>query len=163
LQLAQYIKESTINSAVEWEFKYKTEYVKASSWFLSGLNTQQVMDGIGERSGYYDSAVEIKIRSGGKLLPVCAMVFAIVPATFGLYLLYYSCSTKLGRGQGEYWDDSTFFVRMLQAVPMDDEGTLQIMEKLKDMYAQLISFFSESCEARRVYLRSIGASGEALI
>jgi len=164
LLLAEYLQESKIANALEWELKYKTEHVY-TSLPLSFLtpNTREVMDGIGERRNYYDSAVEIKIGSRKKLSPIFSMVMAIIPATFGLYLLQYSCSTKLGREQKEYWDDSTFLVRVLHAIPINNEGESQIMVELEDMYAQLISFFLESCQVRGVYLRNIGISGESLI
>src|SRR4051812_35995553 len=88
---------------------------------------------------------------------------ASMPGRFGLYLLRYSGSTKLGQGQKEYWDTSTFSVRTLHAIPIEDTAELQIIEELKDVYAQLISFFSESSKAREIYLKRIGASGESLI
>ena len=164
-QLAQYINDSKIKSAIEWEFKYRTKSVQGPSWFPSvfyNTTTEQVMNGIGERSGYYTSAVEI-IVSPRKLFPTCTIVIAIIPATFGLYLLRYSCSTSLGLKQMEYWDTSTFSVRTLHAIPIEDKAEASIMEELKDVYAQLISFFSESSKARKIYLRSIGVSGESLI
>jgi hypothetical protein len=96
-------------------------------------------------------------------MPVCAMVIAIIPATFGLYLLRYSCSTLLDQVQKEYWDPATFSVRTLHALPFTNKEGEQTLEELQDLYPQLVSFFAESCSARRAYLQSIGVSGQSLL
>lgn len=165
LQLAEYIENSKIKQAVELMLTYKTETVQSKLWLVPvpTYNTREVLDGISERSGYYESSIMLTIKAQGQLLPVCAMVIAIIPATFGLYLLRYSCSTRLGQGQKEYWDPNTLSVRTLHALPFTDEGGMQTLKELQDLFPQLVSFFSESCTARRTYMQSIGVSGQSLL
>ncbi len=126
-------------------------------------STREVLDGISERKGYYESSVMLTIKAQGQLLPACAMVIAVIPAIFGLYLLWYACSTRLGRGHKEYWDPNTLSVRTLHALPFTDKGGMQTLEELQDLYPQLVSFFSESCTARRTYMQNIGVSGQSLL
>jgi hypothetical protein len=166
LQLAEYIQGSKISRAVGLRRTYRTEQVAPKSWLVAlyGYETRKVLDGIGEeRQGYYESSVMLMIRAQEPLMPVCAMVIAIIPATFGLYLLRYSCSTLLDQVQKEYWDPATFSVRTLHALPFTNKEGEQTLEELQDLYPQLVSFFAESCSARRAYLQSIGVSGQSLL
>lgn len=164
-QLAEYIQASKIKQVVELMPTYRTELVKPKLWQMSIYNyeTREVMDGISERKGEYESAVTLTIRAKEPLMPVCAMVVAIIPAIFGLYILRYSCSSLLDQLQKEDWDPATFSARTLHAVPFtDEEGTLTL-DELQDLYPQLVSFFAENCSARRTYLQTIGVSGQSLI
>jgi len=164
LQLAEYIQESNISRAVGLRLTYRKESVPVKFWpVVFDYETRQVLDGISERQGYYESAVLLTVRTKEPLMPVCAMVIAIIPTTFGLYLLRYSCSTVLDQGQKEYWDPTTFFVRTLHAVPFTDKEGVQTIDELQDLYPQLVSFFAESCSARRTYLQNIGISGQSLL
>ena len=122
---------------------------------------RQVLDGVSERKEYYESAVQLLIDTKEPLMPICAMVVAIVPATFGLYLLQYSCSTEFSLGQKERWDPPTFTMRALHAIPFTDEDGSKTLEELQDLYPQFVSFFAESCTARR--LENIGAAGQSLL
>lgn len=100
LRLAEYLDESRIKSALELDFMYKKVRIESSPLMpILMYQTRDVLDAITEKKGYYDSLVAMTIRAKKSLLPVCAMVIAIIPATFGLYLLRYSCSTKLGQRQ----------------------------------------------------------------
>jgi len=167
LQLAEYIENSKLKQAVELTLTYKTETVRpglgSPLWMISTYNTREVLDGISEKKGYYESSVLLTIKAQGQLLPVCAMVIAVIPTIFGIYLLWYACSTRLGSGQKEYWDPNTLSVRTLHALPFTDKGGMQILKELQDLYPQLVSFFSESCTARRTYMQSIGVSGQSLL
>lgn len=164
-QLAEYIQDSKIGRAVGLKYTYKTEQVKPR-FFVSALfnyETREVLNGISERQGHYEFAVLLTIGTKEPLMPVCAMVVAIIPAAFGLYLLLYSCLSRLDQVQKEYWDPDTFSVRTLHALPFADKEGEQILEELQDLYPQLVSFFAESCSARRAYLQGIGISGQSLI
>ena len=167
LQLAEYIQASKIKQAVGLRLTYKTEQVASKLWpiglGLFNYETREVLNGISERQGYYESAVQLRIRTKEPLMPVCAMVVAIIPTAFGLYLLRYSCLTQLDQVQKEYWDPATFSVRTLHALPFTDKEGEQTLEELQDLYPQLVSFFAESCSARRTYLQSIGVSGQSLL
>jgi Caspase domain len=149
-QLAEYIHASKIKQAVELMLTYRTESVAPKPWqaILYGYETREVLHGISEKQGHYDSSILLTIRAEEPLMPGCAMVIAIVPSTFGLYLLRYSCSTRLDQEQKEYWDPSTFSVRTLHAIPFTDKEGIQILEELQDVYPQLVSFFAENCSAR---------------
>lgn len=165
LQLAEYIKDSRVSQAVELKRTYRTERVTNVLLPIAiyGHGTRDVLDGISERQGYYKSAVELTVRTTKPLMPVCTMVVAIIPATFGLYLLRYSCLTRLGQEQEEYWDRETFSIRTLHALPFADTEGEQVLQELQDLFPQLFSFFVESCSARKIYLRSIGVTGESLL
>lgn len=167
LQLAEYIQSSKIKPAVGLSLTYRTERVPSNNVLLNlslfSYNTRDVLDGIRERDGYYQSAVELRIWSQVPLMPVCAMVIAIIPTSFGLYLLRYACSTQIDQTQKEYWDSDTFTIRTLHALPFTDKDSVQIIEELQDLYPQLISFFAQSCSARRIYLQNIGISGQSLL
>lgn len=166
LQLAEYIQESKIKEAVSLRLTHKTEPVKSNLWYIAAAlsyQTREVLSGIAERQGYYKSAVLLTVRSQAPLMPVCAMAVAVIPTSFGLYLLRYSCSTLLDRVQKEYWDPSTFVVRTLHALPVADKEGVQTLKELQDLYPQLVSFFVESCSARRAYLQKIGISGQSLL
>lgn len=165
LQLAEYIQESKIKQAVGLKLTYKTEQVSSKLVGLSlfNYNTREVLDGISERNGYYRSAVELRVRPQAPLMPVCAMVIAVVPTSFGLYLLRYSCSSQLNWEQKEYWDPDTFTIRTLHALPFTDKDGTQPLEELQDLYPQLLSFFAESCSARSTNLQNIGISGQSLL
>jgi len=165
LQLAKYIQNSPIKQAVELTLKYRTETVASKSWLtiIPSYSTHEVLDGISEVGGYYESSVMLTIRTQEQLLPVCGIVIAIIPATFGLYLLRYTCSTQLGPGQKEHWDPNTLSVRTLHALPFTDKEGIQALKELQDLFPQLVSFFSESCMARKTYMQSIGASGQSLL
>jgi hypothetical protein len=130
---------------------------------IYGYDTYEVLGGISERQGQYETAVMLTIRSKELLMPACAMVIAIIPTAFGLYLLRYSCSTQLDQSQKEWWDASTFTIRTLHAVPIADKEGVQTLEELQDLYPQLVSYFAESCSARRTYLQSIGILGQSLL
>jgi hypothetical protein len=133
-------------------------------WQLAFLaDTHQVLAGISEQQGQYETAVMLTIRSKEPLMAACAMVIAIIPSAFGLYLLRYSCSTQLDHSQKEYWDSSTFTVRTLHAIPVADKEGVKTLEELQDLFPQLFSFFVESCSARKIYLRGIGVTGESLL
>ncbi len=82
---------------------------------IFNYDTRDVLDGISERNGYYKSAVELRLTPQSLLMPTCAMVIAIIPASFGLYLLRYSCSTQLDQTQKESWYPETFTIRTLHA------------------------------------------------
>lgn len=112
---------------------------------------------------HYETAIELRVSTQEPLMPVCAMVVAIVPTSFGLYLLRYSCSTQLDQSQKEWWDSSTFSMRTLHAIPFADKEGEQTLVELKDLFPQLVSFLAESCSARKIYLRSIGITGESLL
>lgn len=167
LQMAEYIQASKIKQAVGLRLTYKTEQVLPKHWLralnLLNYETRQVLNGISERQGTYESAVELRIRTEEPLMPVCAMVVAIIPGAFGLYLLRYSCATVLDQTQKEYWDSATFSVRTLHAIPFTDKEGTQTLEELQDLFPQLFSFFMESCSARKIYLRNVGVSGESLL
>lgn len=166
LQLAEYIQASKIKQAVGLRLTYRTEQVKSNSWqlaFMGSYETREVLSGISEKQGHYESAVFLMIRTKDLLMPVCAMVIAIIPSTFGLYLLQYSCSTLLDPSQKEYWDPATFSVRTLHAIPFADEEGMQTLKELEGLYPQLVSFLNESCSARRTYLESIGVLGQSLV
>lgn len=96
-------------------------------------------------------------------MPVCAMVVAIIPGAFGLYLLQYSCLSQLDQTQKEYWNTGTFSVRTLHAIPFADKEGEQTLAEVQDLYPQLFSFFAESCSARRIYLQSTGLLGQSLL
>jgi hypothetical protein len=106
LQLAEYIQASKIKQAMGLRLTYRTEQVSSKSWPIGlgifNYDTREVLDGISERNGYYASAVELRVMPQVPLMPVCAMVIAIIPASFGLYLLRYACSTRLDQMQKEY-------------------------------------------------------------
>jgi Caspase domain len=166
LQLAEYIQDSKIKQAVALRLTYKKERVASKLWlpsFLDNYETHEVLNGIAERPGYYETAVMLMIMTNSPLMPICAMVVAIVPMAFGLYLLRYTCSTQLDHTQKEYWDSATFSVRTLHAIPFTDNEGVQTLEELQDLYPQLVSFFAESCSARRAYLQSIGGLGQSLL
>ena len=166
LQLAEYIQASKIKQTVGLRPTYRTERVSSNLWAslsLFNYDTREVLDGISERNGYYRSAVELRIKPQAPLMPVCAMTIAIIPTSFGLYLLQYACSTRLDQVQKEYWDSDTFTVRTLHALPFADKDGVQTLEELQNLYPQFISFFAESCSARRAYLQSIGISGQSLL
>ncbi len=166
LQLAENIQRSKIKQAVGLRLTYKTERVTPTlgpGVAFMNYETREVLNGISERQGYYETAVQLTLRSTDPLMPVCAMVIAIVPAAFGLYLLHYACSTQLDQVQREYWDPNTFLVRKLHAVPFTDTEGEQTLAELQDLYPQLVSFFAESCSARRAYLQKIGISGQSLL
>jgi hypothetical protein len=166
-QLTEYIQESKIKQAVDLKLTYKTEQVKSNSWLptplFSNNETREVLDGITERKGYYESAILLTVRPKAPLMPVCAMVIVIIPSSFGLYLLRYTCSTRLDQTQKEYWDPDTFVVRTLHALPFTDKEGVHTIEELQDLYPQLVSFFVESCSARRIHLQRIGSSGQSLL
>jgi hypothetical protein len=168
-QLATYIEEkSQIKDAVELDVIYRTETKRVRSGFgitpfFEPYHTREVTDGIKEKSGYYESSVMLTVRARETLLPVCAMVIAVIPATFGLYLLQYSYSTYLGPGREEYWDEDTFAVRILHALSFVDEKNTEVLEDLRDLYPQLLSFSKESWKARKTYLQNIGVSGDSLL
>ncbi len=166
LQLAEYIQSSKIKQAVDLRLTYRTERVVSNKlWSVSVGNyeTREIMDGISEKQGSYESAVLLKIGTTERLMPVCAMAVAIVPSAFGLYLIRYSCSTQLDQVQKEYWNTTTFAMRTLRAIPFTDKEGAQVIEELQDLYPQLISFFAESCSARKNYLQSIGITGQSLL
>jgi uncharacterized caspase-like protein len=155
LQLAEYIQDSKIKQAVALMLTYKTEQVPSKLWqmaFLGSRETIQVLNGISERQGEYETAVLLTISIKELLMPVCAMVVAIIPTAFGLYLIRYSCSTQLDQVQKEYWDPATFSVRTLHAIAFADKEGTQTLEELQELFPQLVSFLSESCSARRSYL-----------
>jgi hypothetical protein len=165
LQLAEYIENSSIKTAVEFLPTYKTKLIKQKFLafaVLMGPEYEEILDGIKEKQGYYDSAVQLTIKSYEPLMPVCGMVIAIVPSSFGLYLLRYSCSTSINHVQCEHWDTTTFTVRALHAIPFSDEDGVGILKELQDIYPQLVSYLAESCSAKRAYLQSIGMSGQSL-
>src|SRR5207247_1939708 len=130
LQLAEYIEESKISRAVGLRLTYKTEQVASKTWPLGIFNyqTNEVLNSISERQGQYETAVMLTVRSKEPLMPACAMVIAIIPSAFGLYLLRYSCSTQLDQSQKEWWDASTFTIRTLHAVPTADKEGVQTLE-----------------------------------
>jgi Caspase domain len=166
LQLAEYIQDSEIKQSVALRPIYKTEHVPSKFWqlgFLGGYETREVLDGISEKQGQYKSAVLLTLWTKELLMPVCAMVVAIIPATFGLYLLRYTSSTQLDHVQKEYWNPATLSVRTLHAIPFADKEGVQTLEELQDLYPQLVSFFAESCSARKSYLQSIGITGQSLL
>ena len=165
LQLAEYIQASKISRAVGLKLMYRTEQVPSKLWSIAFLNydTREVLNGISERQGQYETAVQLTIRTEELLMPVCTMVIAIIPATFGLYFMRYSCSTRLDQSQKEWWDATTFSMRTLHAIPIADKEGVQTLEELQDLYPQLVSFFAESCSARRIYLQSIGIGGQSLL
>src|SRR5712692_1377262 len=167
LQLAEFIQASKIKQAVELRLTYRLETVRKNQPWHAALygnyETRQIMDGITEKEKYYESAVLLTIGATEPLMPFCYMVVAIIPATFGLYLLRYSCSTQLDQGQKEYWDPATFAARTLQAISFTDNDGTHIPGELQDLFPQLVSFFAESCSARRTYLQSIGAGGQSLL
>src|SRR6266699_1005798 len=128
--LAEFIQASKIKQSMELRVTYKLEKVQRSqllqlqSALYGGSEYRQVMDGITEKENYYESAVVLTIKGKEPLMPVCFMVVAIIPATFGLYLLCYSCSTQLDQGQKESWDLGSFKARTLQAISFtDNDGT----------------------------------------
>ncbi len=96
-------------------------------------------------------------------MPICSMVIAIIPGAFGLYLLHYACASLLDRVQQEQWDSRTFLVRTLHALPFTDEDGTQLLTELHDLFPQLVSFFSESCAARKLYLKRMGVTGQSLL
>jgi hypothetical protein len=166
LQLAEFIQPSKIKEAVGLKLTYRTEHVAPKGLqVMSFLNyeTRQVMDGISEKQGQYETAICLTISTKELLMPVCAMVVAIIPTTFGLYLLRYSCSSVLDSAQKEYWDPKTFTARTLQAISFKDNNGTQIPGELQDLFPQLVSFLAESCSARKIYLRGIGVTGESLL
>ena len=167
LQLAEYIQASKIKQAVGLRLTYKTEQIASKSWPISlGLfnyETREVLDGVRERQGYYESAVELRITTKEPLMPVCAMVVAIIPSAFGLYLLQYSCLSQLDQVQKEYWDSATLSVRTLHAIAFTDKEGTQTLEELQDLYPQLVSFLAQNCSARKTYLQSIGITGQSLL
>jgi hypothetical protein len=148
-QLAKYIRDSKINQAVGLRMTYKTEQVRNKLLPIGffGYETREVLNGINERQGYYESAIQLTVRTKELLMPACAMVIAVIPAAFGLYLLRYSCSSQLDQGQKEYWDPATFTIRTLHAILFTDKEGMQTLEELQDLYPQLVSFFAESCSA----------------
>lgn len=165
LKLAEYIQESKIKQAVALQSTYKNERVESNHWLDPfGYQTKKVLSGITELEGYFTSAVLLTVEpQTAPLMPACAMVIAIIPASFGLYLLRYSCSTLLHSTQREQWDPSTFVVRTLRAIPVADTEGVKILQELQDLYPQFISLFIESCSARHTYLQKIGISGQSLL
>ena len=165
LQLAEYIQNSKVKKAADLRLTYQTEQVKPDWWQfgIMGYKTREVLNGISERQGYYETAIILTLRANNPLMPVCAMVVAIIPSVFGLYLLLYSCSTQLTQVQQEHWDSATFSVRTLHALSFTDMEGVRTLQELQDLYPQLVSFFAESCSARRAYLQSIGISGQSLL
>jgi len=164
-QLAEYIEASKIKQAVGLRQTYRTERAKSSIWQLDFLNyqTHEVLDGISERQGWYESAVELRIMTKNPLMPVCAMVVAIIPSAFGLYLLVYSCLSQLDQVQKEYWDSATLSVRTLHAIPFTDKEGTQTLKELQELFPELISFLAKNCSSRKIHLRNIGITGESLL
>jgi uncharacterized caspase-like protein len=164
LKLAEYIENSKIKQAVDLNRVYRTETISSGS-IMAVLypQTQRILDGVSEMERHYNSAVLLTISTQVPLRPICAMVVAVIPSTFGLYLLLYSCSTRLMAGQRESWDAVTFSMRTLRTVDFSDKEGEQTLHELQDLFPQLISFFAESCTARQVYLRQVGILGQSLI
>lgn len=166
LQLAEYIGNLSIKNVVGLEPVYKVERVPSNTILTSILmkyENTEVLIGIREMQGCYNSAVQLTIMTHEPLMPSCGMVIAIIPTSFGLYLLRYSCSTQLDHMQREIWDKTTFAVRALHAIPFTDKEEVKALKELQDVYPQLVSYLTESCLARRIYLQRIGISGQSLI
>jgi hypothetical protein len=166
-QLAEYIESSKIKQAVGLRLTYKSERVNSPfgsiATFWNNYQTRDVLDGITERQGWYETAVQLTLKSIDPLMPVCAMVVAIIPGTFGLYLLHYACTTKRDPLQREFWDPDAFLVRTLHAISFEDTEGKETLAELQELYPQLLSFFSESCASRKLYLQQIGLTGQSLV
>jgi hypothetical protein len=166
LRLAEYIENSNIKESVGLKFTHERERRASKSVILNIFNDYEyhkVLSGITEVQGQYDTSVVLTIRTKNPLRPVCAMVIAIIPSSFGLYLLSFTYSTRLDHTQREYWDSTTFLMKKLHAISFKDAEGTETLKEVEDLYSQFISFFVQSCLAREIHLQRIGALGQPLI
>ncbi|HLL79276.1 MAG TPA: caspase family protein, partial [Ktedonobacteraceae bacterium] len=83
LQLAEYIQASRVKEAVWLRLTYKTEQVRSNSWqtaLTGNYTTREVLNGISEQPGSFETAVLLTIQTTDPLMPVCAMVIAVIPS-----------------------------------------------------------------------------------
>lgn len=163
LRITEYLDRSPIARELEWEHTYVNVPVPPRtkdlySSLLGRTEYERTLTGLKETQGYPPSVVLLRFLPANILSPICGMTIAIVPCTFGLYVLCYFASTQLNKGMEERWEESSFSVRLLTAIPLDADAHPALVRQLDELYAGFVSFAVESVRSRHLWLEKLGAT-----
>lgn len=173
-QIGRYLHESKVKRNLEWELQLSTEtrtrQVQRPTRGIAAIQSMlypeyveeqyqaEVATGVKEPAAYPNSTIILQFKPADHLFPICCMVIALVPSTFGLYLLGYFASTALGKEMKEMWNPGSFSVRLFMAVPLSEDVKQFTTERLNETHAQFVSFIAESIQARQLLLQQLGAA-----
>lgn len=166
--LARFIYKSKIKDAVEWMMTTQTETRRERRPYnrmqMAGMMnndeymtvTYEVAGDIYEGSDHPKSSIELSCVPNNHLMPKSSMIVALMPSTFGVYLLVYFASTSLKKQMEESWSPESFSVQLLQALTVTEIPNLESI--LNEMHARFLSYTVESAVARQTNLVQIGAA-----
>lgn len=177
-ELAQFLNNSKVRTAIEWNFSHSTETrykkenyteVQEPTGFYS-TNKKitrhyskdapyevDVIDGITQYSNTPHSTVLLTFEPGSHLYPQCCMVVSAVPTTFGIYSICYFASSELDKDMKELWNENSFSLRFIYAVPIQKDLKKVQQSKLDQALAEFISFIEETSKIRKIQLSNLGA------